>query len=53
MSKLKVTNMRNVYLSCFVILLSVAGILHTYIGGGWSSSSGEVAKMFPRVSMGF
>ena len=49
MSKLKVTNMRNIYLSCFVILLSVAGILHTYVGGGWSASSGEAAKMYPRV----
>ena len=49
MSKLKITNMRNVYVSCFVILLSIAGILHTYIGGGWSTSSGEAAKMYPRA----
>ena len=49
MSKLKITNIRNVYVSCFVILLSIAGILHTYIGGGWSTSSGEAAKMYPRA----
>ena len=49
MSKLKNTNMRNVYLSCFVILISIAGIIHTYIGGGWSASSGEAAKMYPRA----
>ena len=49
MSKLKKTNMRNVYLTCFVILVSVAGIIHTYIGGGWSASSGEAAKTYPRA----
>ena len=49
MSKLKNTNMRNVYLSCFVILISIAGIIHTYIGGGWSASSGEAAKTYPRA----
>jgi len=49
MSKLKVTNMRNVYFGCAVILLSIFGIVHTYIGGGWSKTTGEAAKMYPRI----
>jgi len=49
MSKLKVTNMRNVYFGCAVILLSVFGIVHTLIGGGWSKTTGEAAKMYPRI----
>jgi len=52
MSKLKVTNMRNVYFGCAVILLSVFGIVHTFIGGGWSKSTGEAAKMYPRIIYG-
>ena len=52
MSKLKVTNMRNIYLSCGIIILSLSGILHTYIGGGWSKSTGEAAKMYPRMVYG-
>ena len=52
MSKLKVTNMRNVYFSCAVILLSVFGIVHTFIGGGWSKATGEAAKMYPRIIYG-
>ena len=52
MSKLKITNMRNIYLGCLVMILSAAGILHTYIGGGWSKSTGEAAKMYPRMVYG-
>ncbi len=47
--KLKVTNPRNVHLACGVSALCVAGILHTFFGGGWSKSTGEAAKMFPRL----
>ena len=52
MSKIKITNMRNIYFSCGVILLSVFGIVHTFIGGGWSKSTGEAAKMYPRLVYG-
>jgi len=52
MSKLKPTNKRNVYLSCAVILLCVFGIVHTFIGGGWSKATGEAAKMYPRIVYG-
>ena len=45
----KPTNKRNVYLSLAVIALSVFGIVHTYIGGGWSKNTGEAAKMYPRI----
>ena len=44
MSKLKVTNLRNIGLSCGVMILSTAGILHTFLGGGWSKKTGEAAK---------
>ena len=48
-NKLKITNMRNVYLSIGVIIISIAGMLHTYFGGGWSKSTGEAAKLYPRL----
>ena len=47
--KNKITNMRNVYLSIGVMLISTAGMLHTFIGGGWSKHTGEAAKLFPRI----
>lgn len=47
--KTKITNMRNIYLSLGVIVISVAGMLHTFFGSGWSKSTGEAAKMYPRV----
>ena len=50
--KTKIANMRNIYLSLGIMVISVAGMLHTYIGGGWSKSTGEAAKMFPRVVYG-
>ena len=49
MSKLNVTNKRNVWFSLGVIALGVFGIVHTLIGGGWSKSTGEAAKMYPRL----
>ncbi len=52
MNKLKPTNKRNVYFACAVILLSVFGIVHTFIGGGWSKTTGEAAKMYPRIIYG-
>ena len=52
MTKLKITNMRNIYFGCAIIILSVLGILHTYIDGGWSKSTGEAAKMYPRLVYG-
>ena len=48
-NKNKITNMRNIYLGCAAMLISVAGILHTYFGGGWSKSTGDAAKMYPRL----
>ena len=50
--KTKITNIRNVGFSCGIILLSIAGIAHTYIGGGWSKNTGAAAKMFPRLIYG-
>ena len=50
--KTKITNMRNIYLSLGIMVITVAGMLHTFIGGGWSKSTGEAAKMFPRVVYG-
>ena len=47
--KSKITNLRNVYLSCGLAVLSVAGLLHTWFGGGWSKKTGEAAKMYPRL----
>ncbi len=52
MSKLKVTNLRNIGLSCGVMILSTAGILHTFLGGGWSKKTGEAAKLYPRIIYG-
>jgi len=52
MSKLKVTNKRNVFFGCAIILLSIFGIVHTFIGGGWSKATGEAAKMYPRLVYG-
>lgn len=48
-NKNRITNMRNVYLCCAVVLIGIAGLLHTYFGGGWSKSTGEAAKMYPRL----
>jgi len=50
--KTKVTNLRNIYLSCGMIVLSTAGMLHTWFGGGWSKKTGEAAKMYPRLVYG-
>lgn len=50
--KTKITNMRNVYLPCGLIVLGTAGLLHTWFGGGWSKKTGEMAKMFPRLVYG-
>lgn len=50
--KTKITNMRNIYLSLGIMVITMAGMLHTFIGGGWSKSTGEAAKMFPRVVYG-
>jgi len=52
MNKLKVTNKRNIWFSLGVIALSVFGIVHTFIGGGWSKATGEAAKMYPRIVYG-
>ena len=52
MSKLKVTNLRNIGLSCGVMVLSTAGILHTFLGSGWSKKTGEAAKLYPRIIYG-
>lgn len=52
MSKLKITNLRNVCLSCGVMALSIAGLLHTFLGGGWSKKTGEAAKLYPRLVYG-
>lgn len=52
MSKLKATNLRNIGLSCGVMVLSTAGILHTFLGSGWSKKTGEAAKLYPRIIYG-
>lgn len=49
MNKKKITNMRNIYFSCAIMLISVAGILHTFFGGGWSAKTGEAGKVYPRI----
>lgn len=52
MNKFKITNKRNVYCALIVMVLSIAGIIQTYVGSGWSKSSGEAAKMYPRLVYG-
>ena len=34
------------------MVLSIAGILHTFLGGGWSKKTGEAAKLYPRIIYG-